>query len=358
MKEKAVLYVLVFFVFALIGALIVHNVVQYTDRQRQDAERRLTVIQNKIRDNAIVTDGERRVITKSWYAEVVLHFSIKKYGCRMTDKQIMSYIDLMYRYTYLFDFPKNYLLSKALLESSFNPYCKGRIGEIGLYQHHSTCMNMVNYAAYRMSIAEPAKHKELDFPVVINHADLRDPALSLKAQVALAWYYKRKYSSPLYWISASHWGDFRIDPWYVARTEPPFEWIFYRREAVVKIDRRHPLLYYYRWRDVCDRLDNRNLDIHNVAKTYRSYIDSCSRVEKEYILARKYVYELLSKSHVIQKEKEETAKKITEYNAMLQDVEKKLGHIYGERKKDKGDFEQMYKRSKEVIRDFLRRIKK
>jgi hypothetical protein len=306
-----------------------------------------TRINSAVVNGQAVSEGERALTWKAWYVRVIMTHSSMKRDRRMTDWQITRFVHLAYHFENLFDFPRCYLLSKALMESAFNPRTDGRFTEVGIFQHHSTTIEHIKYCFYLLKKYEPAKAREVVFDLH-KQEQLYDPIKSLKAQAALAWKAKRDFSHELYWISASHWGGHRVRPWYVDRRAPREEWIFYSEGNLQKIDRRHPLLYYYRWKAINDKLASFDLKVYKQARTYRSWVKSCKRTEAEYIKARRHIANILSELEKYKRIEKKYNAQVEYIQKIVKNAETKRAEIYRDATVEKTGYEKLYAGFKKV----------
>jgi hypothetical protein len=326
--------------------------------QGKQEARFILEIQTRINDliarDAVLTAGEKALKYQKFYAKIIgVH---QDAGYAMGRYMSTDFIRLCWRYTVLLDLPEFYLMTTAVMESSFNPSCKGGIGEIGMFQHHKSVLDTIYRYQRLLYAVMPEAGKELD-PMITKHEDLYNPITSLKAQAVLAWGLRREYPDEIYWISASHWGSAKVDPWYTERREPKDRFVFYSEKKLNKIDSRSPLQYYFHYARIVSNFDRFNVDIGKWVDEYRAYRDKCNEDERRYIDNRETVAKLIRTAQRLEereKEIEEMMKDVREYKEKLKGLEAEYGKIYGEAKRGKITYETMYARTKKMLKEFIK----
>ncbi len=317
----------------------------------------MTQVNDVMAKDAVLTPGEKALKYQKFYAKILGVHGYSQRRISMSKMQKANFIRWTYRLSYLLSLPPFYLMAKAVMESNFNPRCEGAIGEIGVFQHHRTCFPSLLLAIRQLHAACPEIAKEVD-PHLLRWGDLKDPIKSLKAQAIYAWALKREYKDEIFWISASHWGGFRVAPWYYGRTEPKDRWTFYNKDNIKKIDSRSPLLYYFHWKGINSNFERFNLDLGTYCREYRAYRKKVQREERRYIDARRLISKLLKMADRMERKEKEFDRAIEDvkrYKRQVKGLDQDFRKIYGLAKRDKITYKQAFRRTRKRFQVWLKK---
>jgi hypothetical protein len=358
LKDFKVLLLVVLSVLLFVSIFMVYVVWKDGKNYSRYVLETQTFVKDKYVESMTIPRNEKAIKYMAWYAKVIGIFSSKYREKSMSKWQIADFVRKAWEYTERINLPKNYFISKAVMESGFDPNLPGPCGEEGMFQHHKTVIGAIFYYHRQMKAANPALAKELE-PGIIKHEDLRgNPLASLRCQAVIAWGCKRQFhDNVVWWVSASHWGDFRMTRYYNKDQLPPLRFVFYSKTGKNKIDSRNPLKYYFHWQDIHEKFSAFRTDIYRELSVYKKYKYKCSKEENEYIKTMKYANRLVATVNKLEGKIKDTNDYLKQTKSMINSMDLKFEQIYQERIKKENNYKLAYQETKDEFGKVIRKIK-
>jgi len=279
----------------------------------------------RIAEYVVIPEREKLLKYTDYYYKLIGWYGEKvQSGRGMNKYQKTDFVLYAYNYEKWIGLPHFYFISKAKIESSFNPKATGALGEVGLFQHMPTA-DVIGTAYMELNnlrINQPWLARKLEF-IFNSEQDLTDPINALKVEALLSSYYKRKFNNELiYWVSAVHWGEGRIAKLYRDKLMPIYKHFnFTSRETAEKYS-RSPLMYYYVWAEHYHAFMNFRKDV-NVDKGWIDiYKSECSKQEKLFIEGYKFFQKGMNYHDQIKKEMEDVKKLELKYYDLIKKGDK------------------------------------
>lgn len=246
-----------------------------------------------------IDEKTRYINTTAFYYKV-----IGWYGYKPQDKKGMSkwtkvlLCQKMYEYEKLIGLPLFTFLPLGLMESNFDPQCKGDIGEGGWLQIHRQAVGQ-SFIFFK----EMPKYMQKEFKFYYkSQKDLEDPLNCLKIAAVRMWGLNRLYSGNQLWIvSTYHWGLTRIWPLWKDTQIPKQIWKFYTLDrskwGVPKWElysTRNPMMYYFIWYEIHSAFSSGRKDVNvETVNYYKRYLKRSKKEKRAWINSWRYNQKLL-----------------------------------------------------------------
>jgi len=353
--------------FFIAVSILIWSIIIWQDGRKQQSVLidTFTRIKDRQRDEKILTENDRYIKVTTFYSEIIARYGLKYHRKNepndqgLTKYQKPDFIQEVYEVTRLLDLPTFSLMAKARIETSFGPECVGDNGSaFGMYQHHQ---DAVGQAKIYFDWLPRSYQKRLGI-VYRGPKDLEDPINATRVEGVLQWGLKRQYRNdiPIY-ITASHWGIRRIDPYYKKGVKLPRYFKF--NVGTIKEDIRNPFMYYYIWNAHISQWNTFSVKV-NIDKTYlEKYRRACSKQEWNFIQSWKYVKQLRDDVDKIEKMKLEFE---TKFDKQLKhiakkaiDTDEKYRRIYGLATKGKfRDYNDLWPMTKALFKGLAQDLRK
>jgi hypothetical protein len=324
--------------------------------EKRDLIDKMTYVDYRAVDGSMLTEGQKALLVKKMYAKIIGVHQVSNAELQMGKYKLPEFINACYKITTLLRLPDYYLMTIGVMESGFNSYCTGTIGEKSQFQLHSSTLPYVMWGLRILAVVDPKAAEYMD-PQVTSIDELVDPIKAAKAQGLLAWTAMREFPEELFWMSGAHWSVDRVRPWYLSGNEPKEHYVFLDMKTMTRTDKRSPLMYYFHAKRIMSNFERGNVDIgKDWVDDYRKYRDSVKKDEQQYIDSRRMVTRLMlaeKKLELKQQEFDDGMKELTAYRGKIHALDAEFKKIYGEEAK-RGNYERMYSRSAKAVEDILK----